>query len=178
MDYDKVKKAKAGDTDALGELITDNMQAMYRVGFSILKNEDEIADAVSNTVVIVFEKISTLRVDEYFKTWLIRILMNECYKILRNNKKIVYLDNYNQEDLSYNDEYIDFEIRKIVNSLDNDLRQIVVLYYFEDFGVKEIAKIMDIPDGTVKSRLSRARAILKEKFIKEKLDERGNMNNG
>jgi len=167
-----VKKAKQGDVNAIEQILMENMQSMYRVAFSILKTEEEISDAVSNTVVIVFEKIQTLRNEEFFKTWLTRILINECYKICKQNKKIIYLENCNQETLSYNDTYTDFEVRNMVKQLDKDLKEIVVLYYFEDFSVKEISKIVKIPEGTVKSRLSRARNELEKHLIKNSEERR------
>ena len=86
MEVDAVKLAKAGNVDVLGSLIMENMKSMYRIAFSILKTEDEISDAISSTTIIVFEKIETLKNDEFFKTWLIRILINECYKIHKENK--------------------------------------------------------------------------------------------
>ena len=171
-----IKAAKKGDVNAIEYILLENMQSMYRVAFGILKTEEEISDAISNTVVIVFEKIQTLRNEEFFKTWLIRILINECYKICKQNKKIIYLENCNQEALSYNDTYTDFETRNMVRKLDKDLRDIVILYYFEDFSVKEISKIIKIPEGTVKSRLSRARKEL-EKVLNKNYEERKE-NNG
>ena len=143
------------------------MNSMYRVAFGILKSDEEISDAISNTIVIIFEKIHTLRNEEFFKTWLIRILINECYKIYKQNKKIIYLENCNEGTLSYNDTYGDFEIRNIVNKLDKDLKEVVILYYFEDFSVKQISKILKIPEGTVKSRLSRARSKLGKKMLND-----------
>lgn len=175
MDIEQVKKAKSGDLDAIAKLITDNTQSMYRVAYSILKNDEEIYDAISNTTVIVFEKISKLRNEEFFKKWLTRILINECYRIYNQNKKIVYLENYNQENLEYNDKYTDLEMKGLIKNLNNELRDIVMLYYFEDFSVREIAKILEIPEGTVKSRLSRARKELEKVLIKDD-EERRNQN--
>lgn len=176
MDLEKVKKAKEGNVEAVGEIILENMKTMYRVAFGILRAEEEIYDAISNTTVIVFEKISTLKKEEFFKTWLIRILINECYKIYNQNKKIVYLENCNQETLTYNDTYVDYEIRNLIKKLGEDLKEIVILYYFEDFSVKEIAKILKIPEGTVKSRLSRARKDLEKVLINNNVEERRNLN--
>ncbi len=176
MNLETVRKAKQGDVDEIGKIIIDNMQSLYRVAFSILRNEEEIYDAISNTTVIVFEKIHTLKKEEFFKTWLTRILINECYKIYNQNKKIIYLENCNQEGLTYNDEYVDFEMRNLVKNLDRDLREVVVLYYFEEFSVKEIAKLVNIPEGTVKSRLSRARKELAKVLIKDNDMERRNSN--
>ena len=167
-----IKLAKQGDTNAIERILLDNMQSMYRVAYGILRTEEEIADAVSNTVVIVFEKIQTLKNEEFFKTWLTRILINECYKICKQNKKIIYLENCNQETLSYNDTYVDFEVRNLVKKLEKDLREVVILYYFEDFSVKEISKIIKIPEGTVKSRLSRARKELEKNLVKNDEERR------
>ena len=61
MNIEQVKKAKGGDSNEIGNIIMENMQTMYRVAYSILKNEEEIYDAISNTTVIVFEKISSLK---------------------------------------------------------------------------------------------------------------------
>lgn len=114
MDTEKVEKARNGNVDEIGNLLMENMKSMYRVAFSILKTEEEISDAISNTTVIVFEKMHTLKNAEFFKTWLIRILINECNKIHRQNKKIIYLENYNQTDLVYNDKYDDFGVRQAI----------------------------------------------------------------
>lgn len=167
MDTEKVEKARNGNVDEIGSLLMENMKSMYRVAFSILKTEEEISDAISNTTVIVFEKIHTLKNAEFFKTWLIRILINECNKIHRQNKKIIYLENYNQTDLVYNDKYDDFGVRQAIKKLDEDLKTMVILYYFEDFNIKEISEIQKLPEGTVKSRLSRARKKLESIFLDE-----------
>ena len=171
MDTEKVEKARKGNADEIGNLLIENMKSMYRVAFSILKTEEEISDAISNTTVIVFEKIHTLKNAEFFKTWLIRILINECNKIHRQNKKIIYLENYNQTDLVYNDKYDDFGVRQAVKKLDEDLQTIVILYYFEDFSVKEISEIQKLPEGTIKSRLSRARKKLESIFLDENAEK-------
>ena len=91
-------------------------------------------------------------------------------------EKIIYLENYDQEKLTYNDTYVDDEIKNVIKKLDKDLKQIVILYYFEDFSVKEISKIIKIPEGTVKSRLSRARKELEKALLDEGENERRNLN--
>lgn len=181
MNIEQVKKAKEGDVDQIGKIIMDNMQAMYRIAFSILKNEDEIYDAISNTTVIVFEKIPSLRNEEYFKTWLTRILINECYKIYNQNKKIIYLENCNSEVLGNlcftdKDRLEEIDIQNLIKSLGKDLRETVTLYYLEDYSVKEISEILEIPEGTVKSRLSRARKELEKILIKNEEIERRDLN--
>lgn len=81
-----IGKAVQGDVEAFLELMDRNSLAMYKVARAILNNDDDVADAVQNTILNCFEKIHTLKKHEYFKTWLIRILINECNGILQHGK--------------------------------------------------------------------------------------------
>ena len=177
MDKETIKKAKQGDADKIGQIILENMQTLYRVAFGILKNDDEIYDAISATTVKVFENIHTLKKEEYVKTWITRILINECYKICNKNKKIIYLENVQQKNLVHNDTHEELEFKNLNRNLNDELKEIVILYYFEDFSIKEISKIIKIPEGTVKTRLSRARKKLEDTILnenKKKGDEKAN----
>lgn len=177
MDKETIKKAEQGDADKIGQIILENMQTLYRVAFGILKNDDEIYDAISATTVKVFENIHTLKKEEYVKTWIIRILINECYKICNKNKKIIYLENVQQKNLVHNDTHEELEFKNLIRNLNDELKEIVILYYFEDFSIKEISKIIKIPEGTVKTRLSRARKKLEDTILnenKKKGDEKAN----
>ena len=177
MDKETIKKAKQGDADKIVQIILENMQTLYRVAFGILKNDDEIYDAISATTVKVFENIHTLKKEEYVKTWITRILINECYKICNKNKKIIYLENVQQKNLVHNDTHEELEFKNLIRNLNDELKEIVILYYFEDFSIKEISKIIKIPEGTVKTRLSRARKKLEDTILnenKKKGDEKAN----
>ena len=177
MDKETIKKAKQGDADRIGQIILENMQTLYIVAFGILKNDDEIYDAISATTVKVFENIHTLKKEEYVKTWITRILINECYKICNKNKKIIYLENVQQKNLVHNDTHEELEFKNLIRNLNDELKEIVILYYFEDFSIKEISKIIKIPEGTVKTRLSRARKKLEDTILnenKKKGDEKAN----
>ena len=177
MDKETIKKAKQGDADKIGQIILENMQTLYRVAFGILKNDDEIYDAISATTVKVFENIHTLKKEEYVKTWITRILINECYKICNKNKKIIYLENVQQKNLVHNDTHEELEFKNLIRNLNDELKEIVILYYFEDFSIKEISKTIKIPEGTVKTRLSRARKKLEDTILnenKKKGDEKAN----
>ena len=172
MDKETIKKAINGDKDIIGQIIIENMQTLYRVAFGILKNDDEIYDAISSTTLIVFEKIHTLKKEEFLKTWIVRILINECYKIYNQSKKVIRLENIEPKKLSYNDTYENLEIKNLIKNLNKDLREIVILYYIEDFSIKEISKILKIPEGTVKTRLYRARKTL-EPILQEENKKKG-----
>lgn len=155
-----VIKAKNGDNDAFLTLINENRLNIYRVARGILKSEHDIEDAIQNTVVKAYEKINTLKKDEFFKTWLIRILINECNEIIRKNKRIETINNGSNEE-RYNDTYENIDLINAINELNEELRITTVLFYFEDMPIKDIAITLKIPEGTVRSRLSRAREKLR-----------------
>lgn len=157
----KVSRAKNGDKDAFVELINENRLDIYRVAKGILKDDYDIEDAIQNTVIKAFENITTLKKDEFFKTWIIRILINECRTILRKNKKVVsFEESISQE--NYCDNYENTDLINAINSLSEELKITTTLYYFEDMSTKDIAEILGVPLGTVRSRLARAREKLRE----------------
>lgn len=154
-------KAKNGDNEAFLVLINENKLNIYRVARGILSNEHDIEDAIQNTIIKAYEKINTLKKNEFFRTWLVRILINECNEIIRRNKRVVSINESNHEE-RYNDCYENIDLTKAINSLSEELRVTTVLFYFEDMSIKDIASILNIPNGTVRSRLSRARERLRE----------------
>ena len=83
-----VKKAKAGDSGAFAQLIRMNTQSMYKVAWAYLKNDEDVADAIQETILKCYEKLSTLKKDSYFKTWMIRILINNCNEMLRHKGRV------------------------------------------------------------------------------------------
>ena len=124
-------------------------------------------EKIQSSILKAYECIGGLRKNEYFKTWLIKIVINQCYEICRKNRRVIFLNNdasINQE--KYVDTYENLDLKRALDSLEDDLKIVVELYYYEDFLLKDIAKILEIPEGTLKSRLSRARkklySILKE----------------
>ena len=159
MEIEKIKEAKLGDKEAFEEIIMENIDYFYKIAYTILKNEEDASDAISNTVLKAYTKIKQLQKDEFFKTWITKILKNECYDIIRKNKKIVYIEEYKQENLKYSHEKEEqVDIKKAIQSLNENLSEIVILYYIQDKSIAEISKILKIPQGTVKSRLYKARS--------------------
>ena len=161
---DNIIRAKKGNKEGFINLIEENLISMYRVAKGILLSQEDIDDAIQNTILLSYKKINTLKKNEFFKTWLIRILINECNKIYNFNKK--YID-FNEIKENYtNDEYENFDLKRAIQGLSEDLRLPIVLFYFEDMQISEIADLMNIPIGTVKSRLSRAKIKIAQ-FVKE-----------
>lgn len=154
--------ARSGDKAAFENLINENMLCLYKVARGILKKDEDIQDALQETIFKAYKNISYLKDPDLFRTWLIRILINECKNILKRNKKIIYLDEDKAKDINTLDNLSELEIREIINFLEYDLRIVTVLYYYKDFSQKEIAKMLRLPYGTVRSRLSRARQRLQQ----------------
>ena len=151
-----VKLAKK-DKSVFSELIQANLTSMYRVAKGILSSQDDIEDALQTTTLIAFDKINTLRNDKYFKTWLIRILINECNKLYNRNRKSLKDIKEVKEESYTIDKSINIDLYNAINKLSDELRVTTILFYFNDLTYKEISKVLDIPEGTVKSRISRAK---------------------
>lgn len=87
-----VKRAKRKDADAFTELMESQMQNMYKVARSILSRDEDVADAISDTILVCWEKIDTLKKNRFFRTWMTRILINKCNDILRAGQRTVFTD--------------------------------------------------------------------------------------
>lgn len=138
---------------------------MFRLAKSILHNDTTAEDAVSEAILKAYTKLHTLRDMQSFKPWIMKILVNESYILSNRRKKILYLNEIEiaEEAACYEDK----EIWNIVKGMGEEFRIVTILFYHEDLSMKEICKILDLPLGTVKSRLSRARSKLKEMLADE-----------
>lgn len=155
-----VKRAMNHDNTAFVELIQGQTQAMYKVARGILKNDEDIADALQETILKCYEKIDTLKEPKYFKTWMTRILINNCNDILRASKLECSYEEYvpvavSDDNTSY------YEFVQLIDSLDEKYRMIILLYYVWGFKIKEIGEILNIKESTIKTRLNRGREKLR-----------------
>ena len=156
-----VRKSKKGNNLAFSILIKSYEKDLYKVAIAMTKNDDDALDCIQEAILQAYISIKDLRQDEYFKTWLIKILINKCNALLKKNKKILNLDvSIAENDKVEQSEKL--ELKDSINNLDSDLKIIVILYYYEDMSIKDISESLNIPQGTIKSRLSRARSKLKE----------------
>lgn len=138
-------------------LVSDAETSLYRVAKSILRNDEDCADAVQSAILKAFDKLATLKHEKYFKTWLTRILINECYRMLKERREQVSFEEY-MEGKEENVEYS--EVFTALMELEEMYRVPFTLHYIEGYSVKEIAQMLDIGVSNVKIRLSRARAKL------------------
>lgn len=148
------------------QLVLDSTDCLYRVSKGILRNDTDCEDAVWEAIGIGFAKLDTLRQDEYARTWLTRILINECYRVLRqrkNNADPVDMETYTAASSPHPSASQMYpELYEAIGMLDEKYRIPVVLFYLEGYSVHEIAEILQSTEGTVKSWLSRGRSRLRE----------------
>ena len=128
-----IRKAKKGDKDAFCRLIDENVQSMYK------------------------------KQNRYFKTWMIRILINKCKDMIQKKKLVTYTDQM-PETPFHEEKYAAMEWIQVLEPLDSKYRLVVLLYYMEGFGIREISDILDMKESTVKSRLYRGRKQIAEMY--------------
>lgn len=158
-----VKRAQRGDAEAFITLIEQNKQSMYRVARGFLQSEEDAADAISETVLDCYEKIGTLKQSAYFKTWMIRILINNCKDMIRKRKGDISIEIMPQlENQAAQEETTGF--KEMIEPLNERDRSIFTLYYVYGLKIKEIAACMEMNENTVTSRLKRGRETLRQEM--------------
>ncbi len=146
--------------DEFAELVLMHQKSMYRLAFGILKNNHDAEDALSETIIKAYENLAGLRDENKFKPWIMTILVNVSKNMLAKKSRIQLADDitaFGEETAGFHNDIWDS-----VMSLGEHHMQIVILYYYDGFSTKEIAQILKVSQGTVKSRLSRARQHLKQ----------------
>lgn len=162
------KEILNGNKELLAYYLLNYSKTFYRIAYAITNNKDDSEDAISNTVLKVYSNIKNLKEPKFFKTWATRILINECKLLIRSGSKLTELENVKNEPNEEID-YMTIAVKQLIEKLDENHRDIVILYYFDDYSIKEISQILEIEEGTVKSRLSRARDELKKMHIERLL---------
>jgi RNA polymerase sigma factor (sigma-70 family) len=155
------------------EIVSAFYQPLYRFGYSLAKNEHEAGDLAQQTFFIYAEKGGSLRDKSKIKSWLFTTLYRE---FLRRRKKDSRLDHYEPEMLEVAGGTVEPQIQRSLDSnlavealqeVDEVYRQPLALFYMKDLSYKEIAEVLDVPIGTIMSRLSRGKAQLREIFMRK-----------
>ena len=153
-----VKKAQKGNDKAYLMLFQQYEADIYRMAYVYVKNKEDALDLVQEVAYQSFKKISTLKNPEYFKTWLMKITINCALNLINTNKKVIPL-NSNFEVLTVfedKDIALTLSLDKVIDTLKEDEKSVILLKYYDDRTLKEISEILDIPLGTAKSVLYRA----------------------
>ena len=141
--------------EELSKLILENQKEMYVLACSILKNQADAQDAVSECIVRAFENRTSLKKRTSARSWLMKILINVSRSAITKRQKVVLFadpEQYEQEPETAED-----HLWSVIMELPENVRVVMVLYYYEGFSVREISTLLDIPEGTTKTRLSSGR---------------------
>lgn len=152
------------DTKEYERLVNLYLSSIYRVALNGCTYSTDAEDVVQNTFIKLWERKDAFPDDDYARKWLIRVAVNECKSLWRTawHRKTTYLEEAELEPVFSTSEKSD--LYYAVRELPVKYRQIVHLYYFEDYSVKEIAGLMKLSETAVQTRLLRARQKLKEEL--------------
>lgn len=152
-------KAAAGDSEAFIKLIRQLESSLHYMAKSILHKDEDVADALQETILKAYKAVPALREPKYFKTWIFRILINECHNLIAQRSGSIAYAGIPPVS-SYSGDYEKVDLREAVDRLDESQRIAVILHYFEDLPLRQVARVLDISESAVKMRLSRARDAL------------------
>lgn len=153
-----VKKAKGGDKAAFCELVKQRKEMLYKLAYMYVKNEHDAVEIVDETVYRAYISIAQLKNDEYFTTWFTRILINCALGHIKKSKKIVFFDNgmeYKDDREALSSEEI-IDLYDAVDKLEGKYKTVVILKYFNDMTIKEIAEVMNCKESSIKNYLHKA----------------------
>jgi RNA polymerase sigma-70 factor (ECF subfamily) len=170
-DEDLIARFRAGESDAFAALVDRHRQRVYNLCLRLLGDHDDAADAAQDTFVSVLTKLGQFRGDAAFTTWMHRIAVNACYDLTRRKRRQPMLrlaDDGEPRPQDEGDPVPDpaeelagtRDVVAALRAIPEEFRVAVVLADLQDLPYEEIAKVLDVPIGTVKSRVHRGRVAL------------------
>lgn len=142
--------------------ISENLDAAYRFAYICTKNREDAEDVLNESVIHALKGINNLKDRRYIKTWFYRIIINTSSSYLKKNRSTVPLEYESYMPYGRNDDYSALTVDSLIRTLDEKYRSIIILRFCEDMPIKDIAKILNENENTVKTRLYTALRILKK----------------
>ncbi|OPA75387.1 RNA polymerase subunit sigma-70 [Paenibacillus selenitireducens] len=152
--------------NSLVQCITDHKESIYRLAYSYVRNSEDALDIVQESIHKAFSSAASLKNPDAMKSWFYRIVVNTSLDFLRKQKRIQLMDEETLESYSQGmpDVYQNIDLEKALEELPVKYRSVVVLRYFEDLKIEEIAEVLDENINTVKTRLYQALRVLRVKL--------------
>lgn len=172
-----ISKAKKGDINAYQALIHNEKEKLYKMAYVYMQNEDDALEVFQETIYKAFASLSKLKNDEYFSTWMTRILINSAIDLLRKKKRVVPINQEileNTSDSSSFDSDVQIDLLKAMEEIEEKYKTVLLLRFYQDYTVKQIASMLKCPEGTVKTNIRRGLDKLKEKMKGVYSDDRQN----
>ncbi|MEO2078149.1 MAG: sigma-70 family RNA polymerase sigma factor [Bacillus sp. (in: firmicutes)] len=168
-----VKKAIKGNKSAFEKLVQQHYERIYRTAYLYVHNEEDALDVVQEATYQAFTSIHSLKNPEYFMTWLTRIVIRCAGHVLKRKSNVVPLSDEILSNLpgQVNPNIEEsLQLLQAIQQLRENYRTVIILFYYYDYSIKAISSVMEIPESTVKTYLSRGKAELK-KFYKNEEDK-------
>lgn len=172
-----VKAMKAGDRTGFDQLYQEYHLNLYRTAYLLLGNPHDAEDVLQETFVSAYLNIGNLKDEEKLKSWLFSILKHTAYRQGKKRNKewpdqhiLLKVDSLDKEENGEENFALKNEIKECLMNLKPKFREVIVLYYYNDFTIEEIAQICGSFQGTIKSRLHKARKELKKELEKADME--------
>ena len=158
-----IKKAMKGNKECLEELLVLHGDQLYRTAYIYVRNREDALDVVQETSYKAFLSIGQLKNEKFFLTWLTKILINCSYDVLKKRKEELPLNNMDEVTEDKREKRVEYlDLLEAVSRLNEKHKNAIILFYFHDLPISEVAKVMNIPENTVKTYLSRGKERLKK----------------
>lgn len=168
-DEDLVRRFLSGDRAAFAALVERHERRVYNLALRMTGREEDARDATQDALLTVLKKLSSFRGEAAFTTWLHRVTVNACYDLLRKRQRAPLLER-GEDDLPAIEpppaadhaetSDLSIDVRQALTQVPEDFRVVMILHDVQDLPQEEVAAILGIPVGTVKSRLHRGRIVL------------------
>jgi RNA polymerase sigma-70 factor (TIGR02954 family) len=151
-----VLAAQQGNDEAFFQLISAEKERLYKIAFAYLKNESESLEAIQETTCRAYVKLRKMKEPRYFNTWLIRILIHYCIDEQKRKRKVVILLEVPETKANSPSSDDKLSLERAIDKLAPHYRHIIILKYYQDMTLTEIARLLEKPEGTVKTWLNKA----------------------
>lgn len=168
-----IKESMKGNKESFGILIKNNKEYLYKMAFLYVKDEQDALEVIHETVYRAFLNIKKLKKAKFFNTWITRILINVSIDFLKKKGKNEMLDEstpIRKERCEISTEE-KLDLYNAIDLLNDNYKTVIIMMYFNDMKIKDISKVMEIPENTVKTYLRRAKQALGEILKEGYLDE-------
>lgn len=186
---DLIKRSIEGDQEAFEELIFKYQHKVYSLAYRYMGNEEDASDMAQEAVLRAYRSLRSFKGDSSFSTWLYRITTNVCLDELRRRKRSVHIISLDEPlatadgeemereitdtspavDVVYEQKELARQLEALIATLKPDHKTVIILRDIMDLTYEEIAEVLQCSVGTVKSRISRAREILRKKLVSKEL---------
>ena len=168
-----IKESMKGNKESFGILIKNNKEYLYKMAFLYVKDEQDALEVIHETVYRAFLNIEKLKKAKFFNTWITKILINVSIDFLKKKGKNEMLDESTpiiKEKCEISTEE-KLDLYNAIDLLNDNYKTVIIMMYFNDMKIKDISKVMEIPENTVKTYLRRAKQalgeVLKEGYLNE-----------